>query len=253
VPRPLVTATQWHKTATTLNILNRGAWECRCPTCRHPRSLSRTGRSVPISQAKQIVEWSRRIASLPTSSPGGVIILRVIRRLAALYNAPIHLNGPGASHGVTLTPPSMTGMKFRARQIPLLVILQPAWNSLVKTTISCGVPAICHELIAVWLIVDRSLTVNGKSLAGPLSWLCRIERAGPSLSGPRQASEGKGRLLGPAGQSVRIGHYNDQCDWRGFPCAYLSNPMTRTAFRGAGPWCFDGPEDYHAPSTIRPC
>jgi len=55
----------------------------------------------------------------------------------------------------------------------------------------------------------------------------------------RPASEGKGRLLGPAGQSVRMAIMKTSVIGEDFRARYLSNPMTGTPSRD-GAVVFDG-------------
>ncbi|GAB4070495.1 dihydroxy-acid dehydratase family protein [Ancylobacter sonchi] len=167
--------------------------------------------------------------------------IRVNSAIGGSTNAPIHLNALARHVGVELT---IDDWQTYGEEVPLLVNLQPAGEYLGEDYYHAGgVPAVVKQLMNQGLIVEETMTANGRTL-GDNCREARIEDENVirPYETPLKQRAGfrvlRGNLFSSAimKTSVISQEFRDR---------YLSNPEDPEAFEGRAV-VFDGPEDYHA-------
>ncbi|MCB4767550.1 dihydroxy-acid dehydratase family protein [Ancylobacter sp. Lp-2] len=167
--------------------------------------------------------------------------IRVNSAIGGSTNAPIHLNALARHVGVEL---SIDDWQTYGEEVPLLVNLQPAGEYLGEDYYHAGgVPAVVKQLMNQGLIVEETMTANGRTL-GDNCREARIEDENVirPYETPLKQRAGfrvlRGNLFSSAimKTSVISQEFRDR---------YLSNPEDPEAFEGRAV-VFDGPEDYHA-------
>ncbi|MGF7159146.1 dihydroxy-acid dehydratase [Rhodoligotrophos appendicifer] len=167
--------------------------------------------------------------------------IRVNSAIGGSTNAPVHLNGLARHIGVEL---SVDDWQAYGEEIPLLVNLQPAGEYLGEDYYRAGgVPAVVNQLMLQGLIVEDTMTVNGRTLGDN----CR----GAEIIDEEVIRPFDRPLMTHAGFRVLKGNLFDNAIMKlsvisaEFRERYLSNPDDPMAYEGKA-IVFDGPEDYHA-------
>jgi dihydroxy-acid dehydratase len=160
--------------------------------------------------------------------------------LGGSTNAPFHLAAIARHMGVEL---AIQDWQDHGHRVPLLVNLQPAGDYLAEDFYRAGgVPAVIRQLMRRGLIDEKTLTVNGRTLADN----CRTA----AIEDEEVIRPIDRPLLEDAGFVVLRGNLFDSAIMKtsvigaDFRARYLSNPDDPNAFAGPAV-VFDGPEDYH--------
>jgi dihydroxy-acid dehydratase len=229
-------------TATTMNSLTE-ALGMSLPGSAAIPAPHRDRQECAYRTGKQIVEMvhaDRKPSDILTRD-AFINAIRVNSAIGGSTNAPIHLNAIARHIGVELT---IDDWQTYGRDIPLIVNLQPAGEYLGEDYYRAGgVPAVVSELMKKDLIIENTLTVNGRTLADN----CRTA----SILEPAVIKSFDSPMKEHAGFTVLRGNLFDSAIMKtsviseGFRERYLSNPDDPDAFEGRAV-VFDGPEDYHA-------
>jgi dihydroxy-acid dehydratase len=229
-------------TATTMNSLTE-ALGMSLPGSAAIPAPHRDRQECAYRTGKQIVEMvhaDRKPSDILTRD-AFINAIRVNSAIGGSTNAPIHLNAIARHIGVELT---IDDWQTYGRDIPLIVNLQPAGEYLGEDYYRAGgVPAVVSELMKKDLIIENTLTVNGRTLAEN----CR----NASILEPAVIKSFDAPMKEQAGFTVLRGNLFDSAIMKtsviseGFRERYLSNPSDPDAFEGRAV-VFDGPEDYHA-------
>jgi dihydroxy-acid dehydratase len=229
-------------TATTMNSLTE-ALGMSLPASAAIPAPHRDRQECAYRTGKQIVEMvhaDRKPSDILTRE-AFINAIRVNSAIGGSTNAPIHLNAIARHIGVELT---IDDWQTYGRDIPLIVNLQPAGEYLGEDYYRAGgVPAVVSELMKHDLIIENTLTVNGRSLADNCRSASILEPAViKSFDAPMKAQAGFTVLRGNLFDSAIM---KTSVISEGFRERYLSNPDDPDAFEGRAV-VFDGPEDYHA-------
>jgi dihydroxy-acid dehydratase len=228
-------------TATTMNSLTEVLGMSLPGSAAIPAPL-RDRQECAYLTGKQIVEmvWADRKPSDILTRDAFINAIRVNSAIGGSTNAPIHLNALARHIGVELT---IDDWQKYGLDIPLLVNLQPAGEYLGEDYYRAGgVPAVVAELMRQGLINEKTLTVNGSTLADN----CR----GATIEDAKVIKRFEEPMRKRAGFTVLRGNLFDSAIMKTsvisdeFRARYLSNPKDPEAFEGNA-IVFDGPEDYH--------
>jgi dihydroxy-acid dehydratase len=228
-------------TATTMNSLTE-ALGMSLPGSAAIPAPYRERQECAYLTGKQIVEMvaaDRKPSDILTRN-AFLNAIRVSSAIGGSTNAPIHLAAMARHAGVEL---SLDDWQKYGLHVPLLVNLQPAGEYLGEDYYRAGgVPAIVAELMRQGLIVEDTLTANGRTLGENCrSAVIEDEAVIRRFENPLKLNAGfrvmRGNLFDSAIMKTSVIS-------AAFRQRYLANPADPEAFEGSVV-VFDGPEDYH--------
>ena len=229
------TATTMNSLAEVLGMSLPGSAAIPAPHRDRQECAYETGRQIV-----EMIHADRKPSDILTRD-AFLNAIRVNSALGGSTNAPLHLAALARHVGVEL---SIDDWQTFGYEIPLLVNLQPAGDYLGEDFYRAGgVPAVVKQLMSKGLIVENTLTANGRTLGENCKDAAIQEDAViRPFDRPLTSKAGflvlRGNLFDSAIMKISVIS-------KEFRERYLSDPNDPDAFEGRA-IVFDGPEEYHA-------